>query len=75
MIEATLGMVSMAAGLVGVFVSAEKKIALSRQEIRFLKDQHDKLELRVTELENNIYEKLDMIFEKIQLIEIKIAKL
>lgn len=75
MVEATLGMVSMAAGLVGVFVSAEKKIALSRQENKFTKDQLEKLELRVTELENNIYEKLDMIFEKIQLIEIKIAKL
>lgn len=75
MIEATIGMVSMAAGLVGVFINAEKKIALNRQEINFLKEQHAKLEIRVSELENNIYERLDMILEKIQLIEIKIAKL
>lgn len=75
MVEATLGMVTMAGALIGIYVTHEKKMALNKQEIEFTKNQLAKLEARVSELENNIYERLDMILEKIQLMEIKIAKL
>lgn len=69
-----LGMLSLAGGIIGVFVTHEKKMALNRQEIIFLKEVHNKLEVRVNELEDKLMDKVDIIMNKLEAIHIQIAK-
>lgn len=74
MILGTAGMLGLAGALIGVFVGHEKKMALSNQEIYTNQKQIDKLETRVTELENNLFKKLDNISKDIQEIKINIVR-
>lgn len=75
LIEATIGFLTMAGGLVGVYVTHEKKLALAKQENVHTQNQVNKLEKRVGELEDRIFQKLDKMNESIEEIKIQIAKL
>ena len=74
LILGTAGMLGLAGSLIGVFVSHEKKMALSNQAIDQNQKQIDKLETRVTDLENNLFKKLDNISKDIQEIKINIVR-
>ena len=73
LIGGTVGMVTLAGGIISVYVESSKKIALARQAVYFNEQRIEKLETRVKELETNIYQKLDKVMEHIQNIEILIA--
>ena len=74
MVMGTIAMLGMAGSLIGVYVNHEKKMALSNQAIDNNQKQVDKLELRVTELESNLFKKLDSISKDIQEIKIGMAR-
>lgn len=74
MIGATAGMLTMAGGIITIYVTHEKKLALARQQILYTQQQVDKLEKRVGELEDRIFAKLDKINNSIEEIKIHIAK-
>lgn len=74
LIGATMGMLSMAGGLIGVYVAHEKKMATSKAEINYLRVDLNKIEHRLNELEDKLMIKVDVIMEKLNKIEIQIAK-
>lgn len=74
MVGSTVAMLTMAGSLIGVFVTHEKKMALSNQAIENNQKQVDKLEVRVTDLENNLFKKLDHIQSDIQEIKVTMAR-
>jgi len=74
MIMGTIAMLTLAGSLIGVFVNHEKKMALSNQQIDNNQRQVDKLEIRVSDLETNLFKKLDHISNDIQDIKITMAR-
>ena len=75
MIGATVGMLTMAGGIITIYVTHEKKLALSRQQNIYTQQQVNKLEKRVADLEEKIFAKLDKMNDSMEEIKIKIAKL
>ena len=75
MIGATAGMLTMAGGIITIYVTHEKKLALSRQQNIYTQQQVNKLEKRVADLEEKIFAKLDKMNDSMEEIKIKIAKL
>ena len=75
MIGATAGMLTMAGGIITIYVTHEKKLALSRQQNIYTQLQVNKLEKRVADLEEKIFAKLDKMNDSMEEIKIKIAKL
>lgn len=74
-IGATAGMLTMAGGIITIYVTHEKKLALSRQQNIYTQQQVNKLEKRVADLEEKIFAKLDKMNDSMEEIKIKIAKL
>jgi hypothetical protein len=74
LLAAIIGMLTLAGGIIGVYVEGSKKIALSRQANAYTQRQVDKLEQRLDEMENNIYNRLDLILDHLQKLEIKFAQ-
>lgn len=74
LIGATLTMLSLAGGVIGIYVAHEKKLALAKQENLFTKQELEKLEQRVVVLENNVYKKIEAIFNELTAIKVAIAK-
>lgn len=74
MITGTIGMITLATALVGVIINHAKKMALANQAIDNTQKQVDKLEVRVTDLETNLFKKLDHIQVDIQEIKVAIAR-
>lgn len=74
MVAGTLGMLSLAGALIGVYVKANEKILLARQANAYTQKQVDKLEKRVDQLEDKIFEKLDQVQNSVEEIKIAIAK-
>ncbi len=74
MITGTIGMLTLAIALVGVIINHAKKMALANQAIDNTQKQIDKLEVRVTDLETNLFKKLDHIQTDIQEIKVAIAR-
>jgi len=75
LIEATIGFLTMTGGLIGIYVTHEKKLALAKQQILYTQQQVNKLEKRVADLEEKIFAKLDKMNDSMEEIKIKIAKL
>jgi len=75
LIGATAGMLTMAGGIITIYVTHEKKLALSRQQNIYTQQQVNKLEKRVADLEEKIFAKLDKMNDSMEEIKIKIAKL
>ena len=74
LIPSSLAFLGMAGALIGVWIKANEKILLARQANSYTQKQVDKLELRITELENNLFKKLDAIQIDIQEIKIGMAR-
>ena len=74
LITGTIGMLTLAGGLVGVVIKHAKEMALANQANENTQKQVDKLEVRVTDLENNLFKKLDHIQNDIQDIKVAIAR-
>jgi len=75
LIGATAGMLTLAGGIITIYVTHEKKLALSRQQNIYTQQQVNKLEKRVADLEEKIFAKLDKMNDSMEEIKIKIAKL
>lgn len=75
LITGTLGFVTMAGGIVAVYVKSNEKQALAEQQNRFTNQQVEKLESRVALLEKNVAERIDSIHEDLTEIKISIGKL
>ena len=75
LVMASIAMLTLASGGVGIYVSAEKKILLARQENKFTQRQLDKLEERVSKFEDDIFKRLDQIQSNIGQINTNIAVL
>lgn len=74
LITGTIAMLTMAGALIGVYVKANEKILLANQANRYTQKQVDKLEKRVDELENKIFDKLDIMQQSIEELKLIIAK-
>lgn len=74
MVTGIIGMLTLALGLVGVVINHAKNMALANQANVNTQQQVDKLEVRVTELESNLFKKLDHIQSDIQDIKVAIAR-
>lgn len=74
MIGGTIGLLTLAGGLIGVYVKANEKILLARQANLYTQKQVEKLEKRVDQLEDKIFEKLDQVQKSVEEIKIEIAK-
>ena len=75
LIGATTAMLTMAGGVITIYVTHEKKLALAKQQIVYTQQQVNKLERRVADLEEKIFAKLDKMNDSMEEIKIKIAKL
>lgn len=74
LIPATIGMLTLAGALIGVYVKANEKILLSNQANKYTQAQVDKLEKRVSDLEDKIFEKLDAMQHSIEELKLIMAK-
>lgn len=74
MLGSTIALLTLAGSLIGVYVTHEKKMAINKAEIDYLKADVIKIEHRVNELEDKLMGKVDIIMEKLNKIEIQIAK-
>jgi len=75
MIGATVGLLTMAISVVLIYVAHERKMAINKAEIDYLREDLGKLEKRVQDLEDKLVTKVDKIMEKLNNIDLKIAKL
>jgi len=75
LIGGTIAMLGLAGSVIGIWIKANEKILLANQRNKYTQIQLDKLEIRVGELENNIYAKLDTILTEINNIKITVVKL
>jgi ubiquinone biosynthesis protein UbiJ len=75
LIGATVGMITMAISVVLIYVAHERKMAINKAEIDYLREDLGKLEKRVQDLEDKLLMKVDKIMEKLNNIDLKIAKL
>ena len=74
MVAGTLGMLSLGGALIGVYVKANEKILLARQANMYTQKQVEKLERRVEQLEDKIFDKLDQMQKSIEDLKIEIAQ-
>ena len=74
MITGTIGMLTLAIGLIGVIINHAKNMALAKQANENTQLQVDELKVRVTDLESNLFKKLDHIQSDIQEIKVAIAR-
>ena len=74
MVAGTLGMLSLGGALIGVYVKANEKILLARQANVYTQKQVEKLERRVEQLEDKIFDKLDQMQKSIEDLKIEIAQ-
>ena len=74
MVAGILGMLTLAGSLVGVWVKANEKILLARQANVYTQKQVEKLERRVEQLEDKIFDKLDQMQKSIEDLKIEIAQ-
>ena len=75
LIGSTLAMISMAGGLVAIYVAHERKMATNAAEINYLKSDVAKLQIRVGNLEDKLSAKIDLVMEKLGEIQVKISKI
>jgi len=74
MIGATVALLTMAGGVVLIYVAHERKMAINKAEIDYLRVDLIKVEKRVQDLEDKLVIKVDKIMDKLKEIEIKIAE-
>ena len=74
-VTATIFTIGLVVALISLYIKMVTDAALSNQKQLYLKEQVDKLELRVNEIEDNAVMKIDKIQESIHKIEINIGKL
>ena len=74
MVAGTLGMLSLTGALIGVYVKANEKILLARQANMYTQKQVEKLERRVEQLEDKIFDKLDQLQKSIEDLQIEIVQ-
>ena len=65
---------SLAGGIIAIYVSGSKQLALSHQKNDYTQSQLEKLEVRVKDIEQNIALKIDKIDENIMEIKLILAK-
>lgn len=73
--EAIGGFLTLAGGGIAIYVKHVKDTALLEQANKYTQNQVDKLEARVNDMENNLYEKLDLIITQMNEMNIAITKL
>lgn len=74
LIPGTIAMLSMAGAIIGIYVKANEKILLANQANKYTQQQVDKLEKRVGELEDKIFQKLDDMQHSIEELKLIMAK-
>lgn len=74
-VTATIFTLGLVGAVIGLYIKMVTDAALATQKQIYLKEQVDKLELRVNEIEDNAVMKIDKIQESIHKIEINIGKI
>lgn len=74
LIPGTVAMLTLAGALIGVYVRANEKILLANQANKYTQQQVERLERRVEQLEDKIFDKLDAMQKSIEELKIEIAQ-